>query len=142
MQYSIRPDSGGAGRFRGGNGTVRQYFLLDEAKLSLWFERSVTPAWGLSGGEPGLGPEVIIRAVDVTESRLLMNARPLEVGAVITFATGGGGGFGPPRERDPELVRSDVENRFVSARMAEAVYGNASPPLTAQSTPTPSPTAH
>jgi N-methylhydantoinase B len=151
LQYSIRPDSGGAGRFRGGNGTVRQYLLLDEAKLSLWFERSLTPAWGLSGGEPGLGPEVIIRAVDGTESRLLkVNARPLEVGAVITVASGGGGGFGPPRERDPELVRSDVENRFISARMAEAVYGvtvarggdDAIAPLTAQSAPTPSATAN
>ena len=129
---------------------MRQYLLLDEAKLSLWFERSVTPAWGLSGGEPGLGPEVIIRAVDGSESRLLkVNARPLEVGAVITVASGGGGGFGPPRERDPELVRSDVENRFISARMAEAVYGvtvargggDAIAPHTAQSAPAPSATA-
>jgi N-methylhydantoinase B len=124
LLYSIRTDSGGAGRFRGGNGTVRQYLLLDEAKLSLWFERSVTPAWGLSGGEPGLGPEVLIRDVDGSETRLLkVNARPLKAGTVITVASGGGGGFGPARERDPDLVRSDVENRFTSPAVAEAVYG-------------------
>jgi N-methylhydantoinase B len=51
LQYSIRTDSGGAGKFRGGNGTVRKYLLLNDANLSLWFERSVTPAWGLAGGE-------------------------------------------------------------------------------------------
>jgi N-methylhydantoinase B len=124
LLYSIRTDSGGAGRFRGGNGTVRQYLLLNEAKLSLWFERSVTPAWGLSGGEPGLGPEVLIRDIDGSETRLLkVNARPLKAGTVITVASGGGGGFGPARERDPNLVRSDVENRFTSPAMAEAVYG-------------------
>jgi N-methylhydantoinase B len=123
LLYSIRTDSGGAGRFRGGNGTVRQYLLLNEAKLSLWFERSVTPAWGLSGGEPGLGPEVLIRDVDGSETRLLkVNARPLKAGTVITVASGGGGGFGPACERDPDLVRSDVENRFTSPAMAEAVY--------------------
>jgi N-methylhydantoinase B len=123
LLYSIRTDSGGAGRFRGGNGTVRRYLLLNEAKLSLWFERSVTPAWGLSGGEPGLGPEVLIRDVDGSETRLLkVNALPLKAGTVITVASGGGGGFGPARERDPDLVRSDVENRFTSPAMAEAVY--------------------
>jgi N-methylhydantoinase B len=124
LQYSIRTDSGGAGRFRGGNGTVRQYLLLDDANLSLWFERSVTPAWGLSGGEPGLGPEVVVRDADGSETRMLkVNARPLKAGTVITVASGGGGGFGPPRERAAEKVRSDVENRYISASKAEAIYG-------------------
>lgn len=124
LQYAIRTDSGGAGRYRGGNGTLRQYYLLEEAKLSLWFERSVTPAWGLSGGEPGLGPDITIREADGSETRLLkVNARPLAAGTVITVASGGGGGFGPARERDPKLIRSDVENRFISAAMAEAKYG-------------------
>jgi N-methylhydantoinase B len=124
LQYAIRTDSGGAGKFRGGNGTVRQYLLLDDANLSLWFERSITPAWGLSGGEPGLGPEVLIREADGSESRMLkVNARPLKAGAVITVASGGGGGFGPVRERSADQVRSDVENRFISEARAKVVYG-------------------
>jgi N-methylhydantoinase B len=124
LQYAIRTDSGGAGRFRGGNGTVRQYLLLEDANLSLWFERSVTPAWGLAGGEAGLGPEVIIRAVDGSEIRLLkVNARPLEAGTLITVATGGGGGFGRAQERSAQSVRRDVENGYVSASKAETVYG-------------------
>ena len=124
LRYAIRTDSGGAGRFRGGNGTVRQYLLLGEANLSLWFERSITPAWGLAGGEAGLGPEVIVRGADGSEARMLkVNARPLKAGTVITIASGGGGGFGPPRERSAEKVRSDVENRYISASKAEAIYG-------------------
>ena len=124
LRYAIRTDSGGAGKFRGGNGTVRQYLLLEDANLSLWFERSVTPAWGLSGGEPGLGPEVVVRDPEGSETRLLkVNARPLKAGTVITVASGGGGGFGPARERAADRVRSDVENRFVSANKAAAVYG-------------------
>jgi N-methylhydantoinase B len=124
LQYLIRTDSGGAGQFRGGNGTVRQYLLLDDANLSLWFERSVTPAWGLAGGDSGLGPEVVVCDVDGSETRMLkVNARPLKAGAIITVASGGGGGFGSVRERAEEQVRSDVENRFISADKAEAVYG-------------------
>lgn len=124
LRYQIRTDSGGAGRFRGGDGTVREYLLTDDANLSLWFERSITPAWGLSGGEPGLGPDVVVRDADGTEARLLkVNARPLKAGAVITVSSGGGGGFGPAGERDPARVRSDVENGFISAELARRVYG-------------------
>jgi N-methylhydantoinase B len=124
LRYAIRTDSGGAGKFRGGNGTVRQYLLLDDANLSLWFERSVTPAWGLSGGEPGFGPEVVVREADGSETRMLkVNARPLKAGTVITVASGGGGGFGPARERAADHVRSDVEDRFISEARAKAVYG-------------------
>lgn len=124
LQYMIRTDSGGTGRFRGGNGTVRQYLLLDDANLTLWFERSVTPAWGLAGGGPGLGPEVVIRDVDGSEARTLkVNARPLKAGAVITVSSGGGGGFGSARERTADQVRCDIENRFISAGKAETIYG-------------------
>jgi len=124
LQYAIRTDSGGAGQFRGGNGTARQYLLLDDANLSLWFERSVTPAWGLSGGEPGLGPEVVIRDIDGSEARMLkVNARPIKAGTVVTVLSGGGGGFGPASERSANLVRGDVENRLISVGKAKADYG-------------------
>lgn len=47
-EFSIRPDSGGAGRWRGGNGVVRAYRVLEESGGALWFDRSKTPAWGLA----------------------------------------------------------------------------------------------
>ncbi len=124
LKYGIRTDSGGAGQYRGGNGTVRQYQLTNDANLSLWFERSATPAWGLSGGQAGQGPEVVIRSPDGAEERLLkVNAKPLKAGTIITIATGGGGGYGPPSQRAPEAVRRDLLDRFVSPASAAATYG-------------------
>lgn len=124
LKYGIRTDSGGAGQYRGGNGTFRQYQLTNDANLSLWFERSATPAWGLSGGEAGQGPDVVIQSPDGTEERLLkVNAKPLKAGTIITVATGGGGGFGPPNQRAPEAVRRDLLDRFVSPAKAAAAYG-------------------
>ena len=124
LKYGIRTDSGGAGEHRGGNGTLRQYQLTDDANLSLWFERSTTPAWGLSGGGAGKGPEVVIQSPDGAEERLLkVNAKPLKAGTIITVATGGGGGFGPPSRRAPEAVRRDLLDRHISPAAAAATYG-------------------
>ena len=124
LKYGIRTDSGGAGQYRGGNGTERQYELTSDANLSLWFERSATPAWGLSGGLAGQGPEVVIRSPDGVEERLLkVNAKPLKAGTVVTIATGGGGGYGPPEHQAPEAVRRDLLDRFISPAAASAIYG-------------------
>ena len=123
LKYGIRTDSGGAGQHRGGNGTVRQYQLIDDANLSLWFERSATPAWGLSGGGAGKGPEVLIQMPNGDEERLLkVNAKPLRAGTIITVATGGGGGFGDPSHRSPEAVSRDLLDQFVSTATANAHY--------------------
>ena len=72
-EYRIRPDSGGAGRFRGGHGVIREFaFDCEEAYVSLWWERSRTPAWGLAGGADGAGPDVVVnpgRGTSATCSR-------------------------------------------------------------------------
>ena len=122
--YGIRPDSGGAGRWRGGNGTFRQYLLQADAALSLWFERSKSVAWGLFGGMPGAAPEVTVETPDGDRSRhLKVNSMPLPAGTRITTRTGGGGGFGEPSERSPEAVREDVLDGLVSPACAKADYG-------------------
>ncbi len=124
LKYGIRTDSGGAGQYRGGNGTFRRYQLTNDANLSLWFERSVTPAWGLSGGEAGAGPEVTIQSLDGKEECLLkVNAKPLKAGTIITIETGGGGGYGPASARTAEAVRHDLLDRFITPKHAERVYG-------------------
>src|SRR5947207_849873 len=95
-QYGFRPDSGGPGRWRGGNGVVREYTLdCDSAELFLWFERSVTPAWGLFGGRTATPPVVILNPGREGERRMLKASRvPLKRGDVVRTMTGGGGGFG------------------------------------------------
>ncbi|MEW9550236.1 hydantoinase B/oxoprolinase family protein [Nonomuraea sp. NPDC050783] len=122
-EYRIRPDSGGAGRFRGGNGVVREYTALHDCTVSLWFERSLTPAWGLFGGHDATPPEIVVNPGREDERRLLKcNGMKLRKGDVIRCATGGGGGFGDPAGRDPEAVRADLLDGQVSAGRAGEVY--------------------
>lgn len=123
-EYRIRPDSGGSGRWRGGNGVVREYEAMCDCSMSLWFERSRQPAWGLFGGEDAVGPEVVINPGRPDERRMLkVNGTRLRTGDVVRCATGGGGGFGYPVERAVDDVRADVLNRHVTSEMALRRYG-------------------
>ena len=123
QKYGIRANSGGAGKYRGGNGSEREYLLTNDANMSLWFERSKTTPWGLFGGLSGKPPEVVVTHPDGTESRALKsNATPLKTGTVIQVKTGGGGGYGNPSDRDPKLVQTDIENQYVTATEAEKLY--------------------
>jgi N-methylhydantoinase B len=122
--YGFRADSGGPGRWRGGNGVVREYTLEGDAELSLWFERSGTPAWGLFGGSDATPPDVVINPGRDDERHLLKTSRlPLAKGDVVRTMTGGGGGFGDPREREPAAVREDLLDRQVTPEHARTVYG-------------------
>jgi N-methylhydantoinase B len=124
-EYAFRADSGGAGRWRGGNGIVRQYEVgCDELILYLWFERSMTPGWGLFGGQDATPPIVVINPGSDGERRMLKCSRvALRRGDVIRTMTGGGGGFGDPWERDPEAVLADVRDGHVTAAAAREIYG-------------------
>jgi N-methylhydantoinase B len=124
-EYAFRVDSGGAGRWRGGNGIVREYEVgCDELTLYLWFERSRTPGWGLFGGHDATPPAVVLNPGRDDERRLLKCSRvTLRRGDVIRTMTGGGGGFGPPAERDPDAVRADVRDGHVTPAAAREIYG-------------------
>jgi N-methylhydantoinase B len=123
-EFSLRMDSGGAGRWRGGCGVVRSYRLLDDCYGALWFERSRTPAWGLAGGLDGAGPaNEIIHPDGKVESPLKMRARRFSKGTLFVTRTGGGGGYGNPKARPVEEVRLDVISGFVSRAEAMSRYG-------------------
>ena len=123
-EYAIRADSGGAGKWRGGNGVVREYEFLADGVVGLWFERSQTPAWGLFGGEQAIGPEAVINPGRPDELRKLkVNAHPVTQGTIIRLAVGGGGGYGSPQDRDPAAIAYDIENGYVSAEHAATKYG-------------------
>lgn len=122
--YGIRADSGGAGEFRGGCGLYREYSVEADAYTSLWFDRSVTPAWGLFGGQTGVGPDVAIRTPDGKTAHILkVNAKTIPNGTVIRTHTGGGGGYGDPFKRDPARVRMDVLDGYVTVKAAKKQYG-------------------
>jgi N-methylhydantoinase B len=123
-EYGFRADTGGPGRFRGGCGVRRAYQLEAPARVYLWFDRSVTPGWGLFGGRDAAGPDVIVNPGRPDERHLLkVNALPLEAGDVVETRTGGGGGFGDPLERDPDRVCKDVADGYVTREAAVRDYG-------------------
>ena len=123
LDYGVLQDSGGAGKYRGGNGTYRKYLVNSDADLFLWFERSNTTAWGLFGGENGTGPNVVVEVPgEKPQEYLKISGVKLKPGTVITSYTGGGGGYGKPTERDPLLVREDVLDGFVSVKRARSKY--------------------
>lgn len=123
-KYGIRKDTGGPGRFRGGCGVYRQYYITEPTLLYLWFERSVTPAWGLFGGKEAVGPDVIINEGCPDEKHMLkVNGLKLRPGDTVTYYTGGGGGYWSPLERSPEHVLRDVREGYVSVQKAETEYG-------------------
>lgn len=89
-RYAIRRGSGGAGRYRGGDGLVREYEFLEDAQLSLLTERRHSAPWGLEGGEPGLCGENRLGSEPLADKCSLMVRR----GQVLTISTPGGGGWG------------------------------------------------
>ncbi|MBM3676354.1 MAG: hydantoinase B/oxoprolinase family protein [Actinobacteria bacterium] len=113
-RYGLREGSGGAGHHRGGLGIVREYeFLGEETELTLWLERSTMPAWGLFGGAPG-APTAGEVEIDGTITPVTkVNALRMPRGGRVRIFTGGGGGYGPPNERPPELVAADIADGYV-----------------------------
>jgi N-methylhydantoinase B len=132
LKYGLRQDSGGAGKFRGGLGVERVYELLTPAFITFSLERKATPPWGLWGGKDGA-----VNGVDITSPggsvRQVRKAtqHPIEAGEKVKIMTGGGGGWGAPSERDPEAVRRDVREGYVSAEAARRDYGVEVPPAPA-----------
>jgi N-methylhydantoinase B len=122
--FGLVPDSGGAGQYRGGLGVVREYEIrADEADVSLWFERSVTPGLGLFGGLTGAPPRVMIDPGTDSELTLLKaNHLPTARGTIIRAVTGGGGGFGPPSARSRELLDADEANGYVTPEARQRDY--------------------
>jgi N-methylhydantoinase B len=124
LRYGLRPDSGGAGTYRGGLGIERVYQFLANAFITFSLERKATPPWGLGGGRDGAVNGVEITSPDGSVRHVRKATQhPIAEGEVVRIMTGGGGGWGSPAERDPEAVRRDVREGYVSAEAARRDYG-------------------
>jgi N-methylhydantoinase B len=119
-------DGAGAGRRRGGRGMVREYRILSErALLTVVFGRHRFPPWGADGGRDGSVNYIeVVRADGSALERFGKAARyPLRRGDLVRLVTGTGGGYGDPRDREPELVRRDLADGMISEDDARGVYG-------------------
>jgi len=123
-RYELRPDSGGAGEFRGGLGLRRDLRVRGEtATLSLLGERRRHAPYGIEGGEDGeRGADVLVRDGE-SWSLPAKCVRELESGDLVSIRTPGGGGYGDPADRDPGAVRQDVRLGKCSPERARSVYG-------------------
>jgi len=118
-------DSGGPGRYRGGLGVRREYRIGNECGLTVTAERCLyTPPWGLFGGKPGGTNITVVRRKEGPDERWRkVSDLRLAPDDLVSFQGGGGGGYGPSLERQPDEVLSDVKNGYVSKEKAEEEYG-------------------
>jgi N-methylhydantoinase B len=122
-QYAYVPDTEGAGKYRGSYALVREWeFLGDEGTLQMRTERQRSQPWGLHGGQSGAFSKTIFNP---ERENYTMHKETISIkkGDSIRVITSGGGGWGNPLERDPEMVRSDVRNGGVTLKRASDVYG-------------------
>jgi N-methylhydantoinase B len=133
--YRLLTDSGGPGEFRGGLGGERVFTVTaPEVTVSALLNRMKTEPWGvLGGGEGAVGGLWVRRAGQLewrtfveefgTMSPSKFSGVTLREGDQVRIVMPGGGGYGDPLRRDPERVRLDVAEGFVSAEAARTAYG-------------------
>jgi N-methylhydantoinase B len=124
--YALRPDSGGAGRYRGGLGAVYELELrTPQGEASVVSDRGKYGPPGVRGGRPGATTRILwwdggVQCDPPLVSKL--DGLKLVQGQRLRLETPGGGGYGRARERDPAAVADDVRLGYVTARAAEREY--------------------
>ncbi len=125
-QVALREDSGGPGRWRGGLGIHRIVEARMPITVNTQIDRAHCAPWGLEGGHAGFGNKVNLRLdgklIDNLPNAKVFTQR-LKPGDQIHHLSGGGGGFGPPVDREPERVARDVAEGYVTAASARIAYG-------------------
>lgn len=124
--YRLRPDSGGAGRYRGGLGSEKVLRAIRDMMINIQIDRTDCKPWGLYGGLSAAGNEVAVRRAGEPEQILpsgKLLAHKVRAGDAFVLRTGGGGGYGSPLERELAAVENDVRQGYVSASAAFELYG-------------------
>jgi N-methylhydantoinase B len=126
-RYALRPDSGGAGRFRGGLGCEQVVQARHDIRFSSQIDRVKCKPWGLDGGLSGQGNSVALHRFGTTQEQGFPNGKALNqvlrAGDAYILRSGGGGGFGSPLERDLASLERDLRCGYVSRDAAERYYG-------------------
>jgi N-methylhydantoinase B len=118
----LLPDSGGAGRYRGGLGVVIEVGARHAAPMSLLaiFERMDNVAQGRAGGRPGGRGRAYLQSGRELRGKGL---QAIPAGERLVLETPGGAGYGVPRDRDPVELQRDVKFGLVSSQAAISEYG-------------------
>ncbi|MFZ4214765.1 hydantoinase B/oxoprolinase family protein, partial [Pantoea endophytica] len=125
-RYCLVPDSGGAGKYRGGSGLMMEFkvFAPDTIVTARNRDRTHFASWGVLGGRAGSNA-IFVKNPDSAAPEILGNSDVIhcKAGDVIRLTGAGGGGYGSPLARDPQQVLLDVKSGYVSPARAENDYG-------------------
>jgi N-methylhydantoinase B len=125
-KVELLADSCGPGKHRGGLGLEMFFHMLEDSYVTSAVERTKTAPWGLEGGGEARPNGVAVRHPDGTRRHFGKATRlKVQKGSTLELYCGGGGGFGPPSERDPEAVRSDIREGYVTEAHAREHYPHA-----------------
>jgi N-methylhydantoinase B len=118
----LRPDSGGAGKWRGGLGQLTEFVRRGEGRWSVSSiaDRTKYPALGLLGGQAGAAGEVALGDGTQLHAKSLVDLGP---GDTVHVNLPGGGGYGDPLQRDAQRVLGDVIDGYITVEEAEKKYG-------------------
>jgi N-methylhydantoinase B len=123
-RLELIPDSGGAGRHRGGLGLRKDFTLLGEdLTFTNLMERTDSRPWGLQGGDGGDRGRTLLNPDDEGETLHPKGEYDLDHGDTVSFQLSGAGGYGDPTERDPDAVLEDVRRGYVTRDEARDAYG-------------------
>jgi N-methylhydantoinase B len=124
-KFEVAQDSAGYGRYRGGYGSHRRWIMLGDAVNSIHGDREEVTPPGVVGGTNGGPNRLVLNLGTDREQSLGMFATnvPLREGDSIDFLSNGGGGYGNPLDREPEVVLEEVKDGFLSIEKARAMYG-------------------
>ncbi len=125
-RYALVPDSGGAGRHRGGLGVERVVRARVPMTFNTQVERAHCRPWGLEGGGEATGNEVALRLdggwkTDFPNAKVLVAM--LKAGDAFRLRSGGGGGYGSPLDRPVEDVEADAKQGYISLAAVKDLYG-------------------
>jgi N-methylhydantoinase B len=125
LHRRLRPDAGGAGRFRGGASAEAAFTPhgVDALEGTTLGMRRAVPLPGLFGGYPGACTQFEVEAEEARTIALNAAGISLTAGQVFRFANASGSGLGDALEREPERVCDDVRDGYVTASAARATYG-------------------
>ncbi|WP_255400467.1 hydantoinase B/oxoprolinase family protein [Novosphingobium sp. HII-3] len=124
ISREMTTDGGGAGQWRGAPGSLNVKQVLKPTSAMAWMVSADHPLSGMCGGDNAIPYSNRFEVGSPNERQIAHTAQDLlPEGAVIAYQHGGGAGFGPPLQRDPEAVKEDVLDEYVSLTAAREKYG-------------------
>ena len=122
-RWQIRQDSAGAGEWRGGTGLEKVIEPQVDCSVHVFNERTGCPPWGIMGGHEGARPYISIERPGAEAEEVRKANVPVGPGDRVRVLTSGGGGYGDPLRRDPNLVAKDARLGYISCEAAREIYG-------------------